>query len=1139
MRFSWFIILLLSSVVTIAIWWIIEYSPLSTEKSPIHIAFAGPMTGDGATAGQLMTQAIQLYFDKINQSGGVGGRTLQLDIYDDYNQIKQAEKQALAITRNHKAVAVIGHWYSSTSIAAGRIYRQYGIPAITPGSTNIHVTQGNPWYFRNIFNANASGQFLANYVKNVLKRTRVSIIHESDAYGAYLAQVFEKEAIRQNIQIQYQWHFNSNDPNLENTLQSIVSDLKTKDKAGVLFLAVQASEGIRLVKHIREQGILNPLISETSFSEQTFIRGFDQFPREQAYPGYYTDDIYVATPLIFDTANEQAQQFYEEFKNRYQQNPDWSAAYAYDTAMVLVKAIEATQIEGEAHTLIQDRRKIRDFLADLNNLDHAIPGLTGFNYFDENRDAQKPIVIGVYKHKNIISALTQLQLVNNLDKTRIDLKSGLEEDRILILDGKYMYKTNVVYTGIKLNGIKELDLINFICELDFDIWFRFQGQIDAANIEFLNAAEPIYPKLINQETVDKITYLFYRVKGRFKADFLSQHHTFKQHILGISFRHRELNLNNLVYVTDFLGMGLTKGQSFVEKLQTAKVLNPTYDWSIRQAWVFQGVEKEDTLGNPKFLASSDGNVQYSKFNAGILIKRNEFSLNNLVSVKIMRGVLLISCIVILLSTFLIRNKQLQQFFNVLWILRVLFAFLLLFSIEVVLVDWLAQETSTQVLEFMIKSFDVLWWTILAILLNRATEQFIWTPLEERTGQTIPNIVRRFVSFLVYLLAFFAVIAFVYERALTSLLATSGVIAMIIGLAIQINISNIFSGIALNLERPLRVGDWVKIGDFEEGKVLDINWRATQLRMRDNSVFTIPNSKASESTIRNFTISDQYFWLWPTVHIDAVHPPERVEKILLDALLSVKSIVKDPKPMVIFSGVNEWSASYFVVVCADDFERKPFILEEVWERVWIHLNRAGINPAIQQHKIHMFRGIKERGEEATHRLTLLKEIDIFQPFSEQAKIYLSNRMRSHQFTTGQTIVQQGDVGDSLFIIVEGVVSVQIRTEDHNILEVARLGAGSFFGEMALLTGQDRTATVVALNDTYLFEIIKADILPLLQQQPEVSQLISKVLTERQLMTKAQMGNLPQDPQIEREVIYKRMLRGIRDFFGLGLPVTMEN
>ncbi len=1127
------ILIFILLITSVAAFWASKQNYLQEEKEPIHIAFVGPMSGDGAMAGKLMTQAIQLHLDSVNNQGGINGQKIVMDILDDRNNTLDAKNKALDIVENNQAVAVIGHWYSSTSIAAGKIYKQYGIPAITPGSTNINVTKDNPWYFRNIFNASASGQFLANYVKKVLQQNTVSIIHENEAYGAYLAQVFAESSLKQGMEVKYQWAFDNQDKHLDRTFERIIQQLKTKDDAGVVFLAVQASEGIKLVKLIKEIGIPNTLISETSFSEQTFMHGFDEFPRELANPGYYTNDIYVATPLIFDTANERAQQFREDYQTKYQEEPDWSAAYAYDTAMLVVEAIRRTGVQGAPTSIQEDRKQIRDYLASLSSLDDAILGVTGLNYFDAHRDAQKPISIGVYKHKNIISALTQLQFINNTSAV-LDLETGLQKEQVLVIDDKYMYKTNVVYAGVKVNEITELDLDKLTYLLDFDLWFRFQGAInEAEDIEFLNAAEPIVlGKPVINEVLDKITYRVYNIKGRFKADFLPNYHSFKQHILGISFRHRHLNRNNLIYVTDFLGMGLTKGRSFVEKLKNNKVLSPVYNWNISQAWVFQDIEKEDSLGNPKYLNVHDGIVEYSRFNTGILIKKDEISLLNMVSVSLMEKLLILSGAIIIFLTILIRRQQFHHATRFLWMLRVLFAFLMLFATEAVLIEWLAEKTSTGVLESLIKLFNALWWFILATLINRAAESFIWTPLEEKTGRQIPNIVRRFASFLVYLLAFFAIVAFVYERALTSLLATSGVIAMIIGLAIQINISNIFSGIALNIERPLRVGDWVKIGDFDEGQVLDINWRATRLGLRDGSTFTIPNSVASEKVIRNYSYPGEHYWLWPTVYIDSTHPPERVEKILLDAVLSVKGILKDPKPMVIFEGINEWAAAYWVVVCADGYENKPYILQEVWKRIWIHLNRAGINPAVQQHKIHMFRGVKERGEEATNRLTLLQEIDIFQPFSEKAKLYLSKRMRAHRFSSGQTVVRQGEAGDSLFIIVEGTVSVQIRKEDAQIIEVARLGAGNFFGEMALLTGQDRTATIVTLNETYLFEIIKEDILPLLQRQPTVSKLISQVLTERQLLTKAKMGNLSQDPQTERDVIYKRMLRGIRDFFGLG-------
>jgi branched-chain amino acid transport system substrate-binding protein len=206
-------------------------------------------------------------------------------------------------------------------------------------------------------------------------------------------------------------------------------------------------------------------------------------------------------------------------------------------------------------------------------------------------------------------------------------------------------------------------------------------------------------------------------------------------------------------------------------------------------------------------------------------------------------------------------------------------------------------------------------------------------------------------------------------------------------------------------------------------------------------------------------------------------------------------------------------------------------ECVWTRIWIHLNRAGIAPAIQRQEIHFFKGVKERGEEvATKPITLLQEIDIFRPFSQDAKEYLSAHIRRHRTSAGEVIVRQGDAGNSLFILVEGVVGVRVRSKEGEIIEVARLGSGNFFGEMALLTGEERTATVVALTDTHLYEITKENIAGLMAEQPEVSELISKVLTQRQLMTQSQM-NVRHDIEIEEEALYRRLLGKIENFFGL--------
>lgn len=1112
--------------------WAIYLNYLKEDGEFIHVAFAGPT---GEKAGEFMTQAIQLYLDDVNKKGGINGKKIKLDLYNDENECsRKAPEEATKIVNDDKAVAVIGHWYSGCSISAGQVYKKYGIPAITPGSVSVEVTQDNEWYFRNIYNVKASASFLANYVKKVFRQDKVSIIREDGAYGAYLADIFAKSALDLGMEVKNVWDYQVADKELPKTFKKIINELKEKqEEAGVILLAVQAHEGVQLVKLIKDNNIQNTIIGESSLSEEAFQEGFKEFPKEKANPGFYTNDIYVATPLIFDTANEKAQRFKSAFEKKYHQEPDWSAAYAYDTAMVLVKAIKETGISGgNAGDLAAERRKIRDYLAKMTNVHDAIEGATGFNYFNANRDAQKPVSIGIYKLNSLVSALTQFQVMRNLNELS-DPEQALKEERILKIGDNYMYKTNVVYVGIKINEINEIEK-DFTYIMDFHIWFRFQGGFQPQNIEFLNMAEPV--ELNSPPDVDKITdnitYRVFRVKGKFKADFLNDF-VYKQHTLGVTFRHKELTRNNLIYVTDILGMGLTEGKSLGKQMTENQVLNPATGWIIEgEPRFFQDIEKKYSLGDPEYLHVRGGTVEYSRFNAGIQIKKSEFSLRGMLSYKHARNLLMLSVVVILVLNIVSATKRFHYSLKLIWVFQTIFAFMLLLSGEVILVGWLAENVNTYNLTTIIRIFDILWWLIPAFLINKASESFIWTPIEEKTGRPIPNIVRLFLAFLIYFLACVGIIAFVYEQQLTSILATSGVIAMIIGLAIQINISNIFSGIAINLERPFRIGDWVQIGQFEEGEIVDITWRTTRLKSRADCILSIPNSIASESPILNFCYPDESYWLWPTVYVHPMHHPERVRKILLDALLSVQSILKDPEPVVIFTGINEWASSYWIAFCADNYERKNYILEDVWTRVWFHLNRAGITPAVQRQEIHVFRGVKERGgEEATRPITLLREVDIFRPFPEDAKMYLSQRMRRHRLPLGEVIVKQGDPGDSLFIIVEGVVGVSVESEEGIMTEVARLGAGNFFGEMALLTGEDRTATVISIAETVLYEITKADIAPLIAEQPEVSELVSKVLTQRQLATRSKL-HIQQDSGIEKEDVYMRVLNKIQNFFGLG-------
>ncbi len=902
----------------------------------IHIAFAGPLSGTGKTVGQSYTQGIELYLEEINTKGGIKGKKIVLDRFDDQNDNIKAIEAALEIAKQNKAVAIIGHWYSSCSISGGEIYKEYGIPAVS-GSTNIRVTQNNKWTFRATFDDNLQGRFIANYVHKILKSDKVSIIYEDVIYGAYLAQVFEETLKASDVEIKYKRQFRTTDQNLDQTLQKIVDELKTIDNPGIIFLAAHSSEGVKLVRLIKDAGIKNLLIGPDDFSSQTFIEGFDSYPKEILNPGYYSNDIYVSAPLIFDTANAKAHRFREAYKLKYHEEPDWIAAYAYDSAMLIIEAIKKSAFQGTQTTLKEDRKKIRDYLAHIDAVSKAIEGTTGLIYFDEKRNSNRAISMGVYKNKNIVSALIQLQPIRQPHAIP-DFEAEVADDCILLIDGKYMYKTNVVYTGIEINDISDPDFNKSIYKMDFFIWFRYQGDFNPQEIEFLNSAESVRlgSPLIN-ETYDKIHYDLYQVKGSFKADFITDGYPIDKHILGISFRHRALTRNNLIYVTDILGMELKKWEPSSEKLKKTKVLSPRYGWEISRYWFFPDTSEKISLGNPKYIGLPGELVEYSRFNACILVEKSAFTLRRVLPFRKSCYLTIFSSVGFILLMIFGRMKISERYSKSLWFIRTAMLFGILVSAEAAIFPLIINTNAYRV-QIMVMTFDILWWVISAILLNSALEHFLWVSIEKKSGYMIPKILRRFVAFIIYILAFFGIIAFVYDQKITSLLATSGVFAMVIGLAVQMNISNLFSGIAVNLERPFRIGDWIKIGSYEEGKVIDITWRTTRILTRFDNILSVPNRIASESVIWNYHYPTDVYRLSFPVQTDTEHQPEKLEKILSETLMTIDGI---SEYTIRFQGIVNKLAEYWITFSVKDYEKKDIYNNLVWKMVWTRLNEAGI------------------------------------------------------------------------------------------------------------------------------------------------------------------------------------------------------
>lgn len=834
------------------------FKPTINTNEKIHIGFVGPLSGENASGGKSVIQAVQLYIANVNKSGGINGRKIQLDLFDDQNKSELATQRSLEISTKSQVLAVVGHNWSSTSMAGGGNYKKYGIPAISPTATSVGVTKDNPWYFRTVSNDNIQGKFLAHYIRNVLNLKNITIIQHESVYGKYLSKVMSNTARKIGLNVSQHYVVDTESDTAENDFANIAAKIKKDRNSGALFIAMYETKGAALIRILKDAGVTNKIVTPDAFASSAFTNLFKSFPKEILSPGYYTDGIYVSCPMIFDTASEKAQSFYHEYQKKYAEIPDWSAASAYDATMMVIEAIKQTGATGAKSTLKQERENIRNFLSKTNTQASGVEGVTGNNYFNEQGDAIKPLNIGVYQKGGNVSSLVQLQNIRHPKQIE-----NMPESDLIAFDQFLLTKTNVVYTGISVNKIDEMDLGDLTFDMDFNIWFRSRPNVKVEDIIFNNAVEPIsLGKPVKSEVKSGLQYKRFRVKGKFRADFLPSFDV-KKHTLSVSFRHKTLTRDNLIFVVDVLGMGMENPQNILEKLKQDQTLNPVYNWDISDLIAYQDVEKTDSLGDMSALYNKDGFINFSRYNYKMFVKEKEFNLFEFVSLRFMLIILGASFGITFLLYMLRAMIKNKQFSRSLWCSKTVSAFLLMVCAENIIIDWMVGKLDDYYIRHAIIAFEILWWVIPVWVLVLSVETFLWAPLEKKTEKNVPSLIKRITASIIMLFAFFGILAFVFDQKITSLLATSGAVAMIIGFAIQVNIANIFSGIILNIDNKIRIGDWIMVHGRTPtpdvslvGCVVDIGWRTTQLKTTDNNLALIPNSVFANKAFTNFMLPEE-------------------------------------------------------------------------------------------------------------------------------------------------------------------------------------------------------------------------------------------------------------------------------------------
>jgi len=403
---------------------------------------------------------------------------------------------------------------------------------------------------------------------------------------------------------------------------------------------------------------------------------------------------------------------------------------------------------------------------------------------------------------------------------------------------------------------------------------------------------------------------------------------------------------------------------------------------------------------------------------------------------------------------------------------------------------------------------IAWWVLagwFVVGVMRAVIVFQRSPREAKLVQDL-------LAGVIYLAALFAIVSYVLDLPIQGLLATSGVVAIILGLALQSTLGDVFSGIVLSFSRPYRPGDWISVEGGTDGRVIEMNWRATSILTARRDLAIVPNSTIAKSKIVNVSSPSGLHGTTVTVQLDAKTPPSRCSEILEHAIRNCRLIVATPAPTITVKAINATYIEFEIAFFVEELASTVKAQNELFDFIYRHLAAADIDLASPQNGPIADGDVRKSG---TGIDRLLELVAIFATFTPEERSVIAAKLKEKSYDEGEVLVEPGAVLQSLFIVGKGVLSFT-REEIEGDIELLRLGPGDHFGEIGMLTGAGAVAKLSALIPTTVYELAKADLTPILEARPQVAQELCRALARRQAV-----AGLEASPELD-EILPKHRL-----------------
>lgn len=589
---------------------------------------------------QSIYAGVKLAADQMNARG----YDVRIVPYAD-NDDPELAKQVAAEVAASGALAVIGHSTIETSQAAAATYDGNQMPAVGVIPLHKDLTASHPYFFNITYTAERQAAYLANYLRKIQKLETASVVYSSKVYDKTLAETFANTFTGLGGHITFREEFGTAADS--KSLDEIVSNFVTADTAtnnpGAIFLATDAETTYQLIVKMSEKGLEYPIIGADNINSPEFISIVSKNSEEKIQAGALTDGILTTSSVIFDSASRFAHQFLLDYRgeypqqdtdasinnNYYRSDPGNKVANGYDAALAIVTA--ALRVDLSDSDIKSNRAKLYESLRAMDSPATGAQGIVGPLYFDPSRNAVGTARFAVYQNGQMISAMTQFEPISSPGQfEREELREQLAKGRITTVHGRYVYVANVVYAGVDMIDIRDVDIKTSTYVMDFYLWFRYRAnsqdaEFQPASFVFTNAVsvdDSSYTPVREPETTNGITTETYRVTGTFKSPFDFYEYPFDRQELNIQFRNQDATTTYIQYVIDRIGMQYRNEAALTKHFEDNGAFNALNGWRVMTASAQESIfSTTSTLGNPQNFGRNTS-TDFSLINVAVDVQRN-------------------------------------------------------------------------------------------------------------------------------------------------------------------------------------------------------------------------------------------------------------------------------------------------------------------------------------------------------------------------------------------------------------------------------------------------------------------------------------------------------------------------------------